>query len=222
MLTNEEMNMSIESMLEETLDYDDNQQPTTGTATTVVKSVQPNVIKSMSTPTTVSLSAGTKIKMIPSSQFVQLKSLPAQNKLVNYTLGKGSSISNISSSATNVASTSIGSIVKTVPPSSGQQVFTLKTPSGVTTQFMTAAAGNTTNASTTATAAAQPKYTVLKNGGAITMLQMSKNMPAAQPTVGSNMDLSNIIDMPIVFADNDGNFAEQQQQQQGDAIKTGK
>ncbi|XP_017866609.1 PREDICTED: KAT8 regulatory NSL complex subunit 3 isoform X3 [Drosophila arizonae] len=215
-LTNEEMNMSIESMLEETLDYDDNQQPTTGTATTVVKSVQPNVIKPVSTPTTVSLATGTKIKMIPSSQFVQLKSLPAQNKLVNYTIGKGSN-------AATAASTSIGSIVKTLPPSSGQQIFTLKAPSGVTTQFVTAAAANTANASSTAAAAAQQKYTVVKNASGITMLQMTKNMPAAQPTGGSNVDLSNIIDMPIVFADNEGNFAEQQQQQQqqqGDATKT--
>ncbi|XP_015019942.2 uncharacterized protein LOC6580862 isoform X5 [Drosophila mojavensis] len=214
-LTNEEMNMSIESMLEETLDYDDNQQPTTGTATTVVKSVQPNVIKPVSTPTTVSLATGTKIKMIPSSQFVQLKSLPAQNKLVNYTIGKGSS-------AATAASTSIGSIVKTLPPSSGQQIFTLKAPSGATTQFVTAAAANTANASSTAAAAAQQKYTVVKNASGITMLQMTKNVPAAQGTVGSNVDLSNIIDMPIVFADNEGNFAEQQQQQQqqGESTKT--
>ncbi|XP_017959678.1 KAT8 regulatory NSL complex subunit 3 isoform X5 [Drosophila navojoa] len=214
-LTNEEMNMSIESMLEETLDYDDNQQPTTGTATTVVKSVQPNVIKPVSTPTTVALATGTKIKMIPSSQFVQLKSLPAQNKLVNYTISKGSG-------AASVASTSIGSIVKTLPPSSGQQIFTLKAPSGLTTQFVTAAAGNTANASTPAAAATQQKYTVVKNSSGITMLQMTKNVPATQPTVGSNVDLSNIIDMPIVFADNEGNFAEQQQQQkqQGEPIKT--
>ncbi|XP_023161913.2 uncharacterized protein LOC111593403 isoform X3 [Drosophila hydei] len=218
-LTNEEMNMSIESMLEETLDYDDNQQHVSAPATAVGKQSQSNVIKPVSTPTTVALSTGTKIKMIPSSQFVQLKSLPTQNKLVNYTISKSS---NISSTPTTVASTSIGSIVKTLPASSGQQIFTLKTPSGLTTQFVTAASGNTSTAATAAAAAAQQKYTVVKNASGITMLQMTKNVSNTQSTVGNNMDLSNIIDMPIVFADNEGNFAEQQQQQhqQSESIKT--
>lgn len=215
--------MSIESMLEETLDYDDNQQHVSAPATGVGKQSQSNVIKPVSTPTTVALSTGTKIKMIPSSQFVQLKSLPTQNKLVNYTISKSS---NISSTPTTVASTSIGSIVKTLPASSGQQIFTLKTPSGLTTQFVTAASGNTSTAATAAAAAAQQKYTVVKNASGITMLQMTKNVSNTQSTVGNNMDLSNIIDMPIVFADNEGNFAEQQQQQQqhqqSESIKTGK
>ncbi|XP_064535878.1 KAT8 regulatory NSL complex subunit 3 isoform X6 [Drosophila montana] len=202
-LSNEEMNMSIESILEETLEYDDSQPSVPAPA--VVKPT-PSMVKPP--PTTVSLSTGTKIKMIPSSQFVQLKALPTQSKLVNYTISKNSN--NSSSSPTVAGTTSIGSIVKTLPASSGQQIFTLKTPTGQTTQFVTAAP---TGAASSTPSAAQQKYTVVKNASGITMLQMTKNMPAPSPSIANSMDLSNIIDMPIVFADNEGNFAEQQQQQ---------
>jgi len=187
------MNLSIESMLEETLDYDEGQQtvaPTVAKVTTTVAK-QP--------PTTVSLSSGTKIKMIPSSQFVQLKTLPTQSKVINYTISKN----NNSPTATGTTA-SIGSIVKTLPTSSGQQIFTLKTPTGQTTQFVTAASTSST--------AAQQKYTVIKNANGMTMLQLTKNVPAP-PAIASNVDLSNIIDMPIVFADNEGNIADQKQQQ---------
>jgi len=188
------MNLSIESILEETLDYDEGgQQSVAATITKVVPSVakQP--------PTTVSLTSGTKIKMIPSSQFVHLKTLPTQSKLINYTISK----SNNSTSAAG-SPASIGSIVKTIPNSSGQQIFTLKTPTGQTTQFVTAASSSSTTA--------QQKYTVIKNANGMTMLQLTKNVPAP-PAISSNVDLSNIIDMPIVFADNEGNIADQQQQQ---------
>ncbi|XP_060659842.1 KAT8 regulatory NSL complex subunit 3 isoform X2 [Drosophila nasuta] len=179
-LNNEEMNLSIENMLEETLEYEDGQQSVA--ATNVPKTPQ-NVTKAA--PTTVSLSSGTKIKMIPSSQFVQLKTLSSQ---------------------TAPTPTSIGSIVKTLPASSGQQIFTLKTPTGQTTQFVTAAAAPS---STT-----QQKYTVIKNSSGLAMLQLTKNVSAPQQNVVGNVDLSNIIDMPILFADNEGNIADQQQQQQ--------
>ncbi|KAL7736446.1 hypothetical protein ACLKA6_019653 [Drosophila palustris] len=192
-LSNDEMNLSIESMLEETLDYDEAQQTVAATVTKVT----PTVAKAP--PTTVSLSSGTKIKMIPSSQFVQLKTLPTQSKVINYTISK-----NNNSPTAAGAAASIGSIVKTLPTSSGQQIFTLKTPTGQTTQFVTAASSSS--------AAAQQKYTVIKNANGMTMLQLTKNVPAP-PAISSNVDLSNIIDMPIVFADNEGNIADQQQQQ---------
>ncbi|KAM8712201.1 hypothetical protein ACLKA7_012681 [Drosophila subpalustris] len=192
-LSNDEMNLSIESMLEETLDYDEGQQ----TVAATVPKVTPTVAKAP--PTTVSLSSGTKIKMIPSSQFVQLKTLPTQSKVINYTISK-----NNNSPTAAGAAASIGSIVKTLPTSSGQQIFTLKTPTGQTTQFVTAASSSS--------AAAQQKYTVIKNANGMTMLQLTKNVPAP-PAISSNVDLSNIIDMPIVFADNEGNIADQQQQQ---------
>ncbi|XP_034478251.1 KAT8 regulatory NSL complex subunit 3 isoform X2 [Drosophila innubila] len=199
-LSNDEMNLSIESMLEETLDYDEGQQtvaPTVAKVTTTVAKQQ---------PTTVSLSSGTKIKMIPSSQFVQLKTLPTQGKVINYTISKN----NNSPTATGTTA-SIGSIVKTLPTSSGQQIFTLKTPTGQTTQFVTAASTSST--------AAQQKYTVIKNANGMTMLQLTKNVPAP-PTISSNVDLSNIIDMPIVFADNEGNIADQKQQQSEQQLST--
>ncbi|XP_062136275.1 KAT8 regulatory NSL complex subunit 3 isoform X7 [Drosophila sulfurigaster albostrigata] len=195
-LNNEEMNLSIENMLEETLDYEDGQQSVA--ATNVPKTPQ-NVTKAA--PTTVSLSSGTKIKMIPSSQFVQLKTLSSQSKLINYTISK-----NTNASSAAATPTSIGSIVKTLPASSGQQIFTLKTPTGQTTQFVTAAAAPS---STT-----QQKYTVIKNSSGLAMLQLAKNVSAPQQNVAGNVDLSNIIDMPILFADNEGNIADQQQQQQ--------
>ncbi|XP_060659847.1 KAT8 regulatory NSL complex subunit 3 isoform X7 [Drosophila nasuta] len=195
-LNNEEMNLSIENMLEETLEYEDGQQSVA--ATNVPKTPQ-NVTKAA--PTTVSLSSGTKIKMIPSSQFVQLKTLSSQSKLINYTISK-----NTNASSAAPTPTSIGSIVKTLPASSGQQIFTLKTPTGQTTQFVTAAAAPS---STT-----QQKYTVIKNSSGLAMLQLTKNVSAPQQNVVGNVDLSNIIDMPILFADNEGNIADQQQQQQ--------
>ncbi|XP_032596948.1 KAT8 regulatory NSL complex subunit 3 isoform X2 [Drosophila grimshawi] len=221
-LSNEEMNMSIESILEE---YDDSQTlntvapPAAATlaggkgappvpATTVVKPSQ---------PTTVSLASGTKIKMIPPSQFVQLKSLPnSQTKLVNYTISKAGNGATMATAAASGGTTtaSIGSIVKTLPTStthSGHQVFTLKTPTGQTTQFQTAG-----GAVSTPVAAAQQKYTVIKNANGLTMLQVTKNVP----TTSSSVDYSNIIDMPIVFADNEGNISEQQQQQQQEQLKT--
>ncbi|KAH8299867.1 hypothetical protein KR044_007107, partial [Drosophila immigrans] len=197
-LNNEEMNMSIENMLEETLEYEDGQQPVF--APTIAK--VPQTVTKVA-PTTVALSSSTKIKMIPSSQFVQLKALTSQNKLINYTISKGNS--NSSATAT-VTPTSIGSIVKTLPTSSGQQIFTLKTPTGQTTQFVTAAAASSSTP--------QQKYTVIKNSSGVAMLQLTKNVSAPQQSIAGNMDLSNIIDMPIVFADNEGNIADQQQQQQ--------
>ncbi|XP_030388585.1 uncharacterized protein LOC115634813 isoform X2 [Scaptodrosophila lebanonensis] len=203
--SNEDLNMSMESILDENLDYED---VTMGDAAkgnvSMSKPIPSNTVgvapSSASTTTpknTVPLAAGTKIKMISSNQFVQLKSMPTQNKLINYTINKGSAVT---------TGNSIGSIVKTLPSSaSGQQIFTLKTPIGQTTHFVTAASP-----------AAQQKYTVVKNPNGTTTLQLTKNVPATTAVanaVSSGMDLSNIIDMPIVFADNDGNIAEQQEQQ---------
>ncbi|KAH8355137.1 hypothetical protein KR093_006607 [Drosophila rubida] len=204
-LNSEEMNLSIENMLEETLDYDDAQQPVaaaaaTATVVAAATAVKPPQAVIKAAPTTVALSSGTKIKMIPSSQFVQLKTLSSQNKLVNYTISKNNN------AGTAAVPTTIGSIVKTLPTSSGQQIFTLKTPTGQTTQFVTAAPASTSTA--------QQKYTVIKNASGLPMLQLTKNVSAPQSSVTGNMDLSNIIDMPIVFADNEGNIADQQQQQQ--------
>ncbi|XP_034652662.1 uncharacterized protein LOC117891344 isoform X5 [Drosophila subobscura] len=150
-------------------------------------------IKSL--PTTVNLAAGTKIKMIPSNQFVQLKSLTPQNKLINYTMNKPTTAA------------TIGSIVKTLPSSTagGQQYFTLKTPTGQTTKFVATASPVGAAAAAAAGGAATPqqKYTVFKNASGMTMLQLNKNQ-------SGNVDLSSIIDMPIVFADNEGNIPEGQ------------
>ncbi|BFG04340.1 uncharacterized protein DMAD_03340 [Drosophila madeirensis] len=149
-------------------------------------------IKSL--PTTVNLAAGTKIKMIPSSQFVQLKSLTPQNKLINYTMNKPTTAA------------TIGSIVKTLPSSTagGQQYFTLKTPTGQTTKFVaTASPVGAAAAAAGGAAPPQQKYTVFKNASGMTMLQLNKNQ-------SGNVDLSSIIDMPIVFADNEGNIPEGQ------------
>ncbi|XP_039227890.1 KAT8 regulatory NSL complex subunit 3 isoform X8 [Drosophila yakuba] len=185
------------------LDYEDG-QTTAGGSAGVPKVITPGVLGKQLPP--VNLAAGTKIKMIPSSQFVQIKSLPTQGKLINYTLNKPS---------VGTASTAtIGSIVKTLPGSSvgGQQIFTLKTPSGQTQQFATAATSSGASGSSTSTGTGQQKYTVFKNANGMTMLHLTKSVPTTASGSGSgNMDLSNIIDMPIVFADNEGNIPEHQQ-----------
>ncbi|XP_039481685.1 KAT8 regulatory NSL complex subunit 3 isoform X8 [Drosophila santomea] len=185
------------------LDYEDG-QTTAGGSAGVPKVITPGVLGKQLPP--VNLAAGTKIKMIPSSQFVQIKSLPTQGKLINYTLNKPS---------VGAASTAtIGSIVKTLPGSSvgGQQIFTLKTPSGQTQQFATAATSSGASGSSTSTGTGQQKYTVFKNANGMTMLHLTKSVPTTASGSGSgNMDLSNIIDMPIVFADNEGNIPEHQQ-----------
>jgi len=191
-------------MLDDALDYEDAQSTTGGSglggSAGVPKVITPGVLGKQLPA--VNLAAGTKIKMIPPNQFVQIsKPLSAQGKLINYTLNKP---------GVGTASTAtIGSIVKTLPSSSvsGQQIFTLKTPTGQTQQFATA--GSSTGAVNSSTGAGQQKYTVFKNANGMTMLHLTKSVPttAANSPSGS-MDLSNIIDMPIVFADNEGNIPE--------------
>nr|XP_016929226.1 KAT8 regulatory NSL complex subunit 3 isoform X3 [Drosophila suzukii] len=186
------------------LDYEDAQSTAGGSglggSAGVPKVITPGVLGKQLPA--VNLAAGTKIKMIPPNQFVQIsKPLSAQGKLINYTLNKP---------GVGTASTAtIGSIVKTLPSSSvsGQQIFTLKTPTGQTQQFATA--GSSTGAVNSSTGAGQQKYTVFKNANGMTMLHLTKSVPttAANSPSGS-MDLSNIIDMPIVFADNEGNIPE--------------
>ncbi|XP_050743816.1 uncharacterized protein LOC108036912 isoform X3 [Drosophila biarmipes] len=155
----------------------------------------------------VNLAAGTKIKMIPPNQFVQIsKPLSSQGKLINYTLSKPG--------GGTATTATIGSIVKTLPSSavSGQQIFTLKTPTGQTQQFATAGSSTGVVGSSTSTGAGQQKYTVFKNANGMTMLHLTKSVPTtAASSPSGNMDLSNIIDMPIVFADNEGNIPEHQQ-----------
>ncbi|XP_016973614.1 uncharacterized protein LOC108040603 isoform X8 [Drosophila rhopaloa] len=183
------------------LDYED-AQSTAGGSATLPKVITPGVLGKQLPP--VNLAAGTKIKMIPSNQFVQIKTLPSQSKLINYTMNKAGG------GPTSTAT--IGSIVKTLPSSSvgGQQIFTLKTPTGQTQQFATA--GSSTGAAGSSSATGQQKYTVFKNANGMTMLHLTKNVPTtANNSPSGNMDLSNIIDMPIVFADNEGNIPEHQQ-----------
>ncbi|XP_068146019.1 KAT8 regulatory NSL complex subunit 3 isoform X4 [Drosophila tropicalis] len=187
----------------ETLDYDD-PQPTTkssGSQQIVTKVVTPTGSKPLG-PQPVNLAAGTKIKMIPSNQFVHLKMPGSQGKLINYTINKS-----------GAAVPTIGSVVKTSSPTGGgtQQFITLKAP--VNQTAVAAAGGQIVSGS--------QKYTVYKNLNGMTMLQVAKSpastvsSPEAGQQVGSRqMDLSNIIDMPIVFADNEGNLADQAGKQQ--------
>ncbi|XP_017069292.1 KAT8 regulatory NSL complex subunit 3 isoform X7 [Drosophila eugracilis] len=192
----------------DSMDYEDGQSSAgvsgSGGSLGLSKMITTGVLGKQLPP--VNLAAGTKIKMIPSNQFVQIKSLPAQGKLINYTLNKGSGGS--ASTAT------IGSIVKTLPNTSvsGQQIFTLKTPTGQTQQFATAGSSTGVVGSSTSAASGQQKYTVFKNANGMTMLHLTKSAPTtANSSASGSMDLSNIIDMPIVFADNEGNIPEHQQ-----------
>ncbi|XP_073844658.1 reduction in Cnn dots 1 isoform X2 [Musca autumnalis] len=158
-----------------------------------------------------STAIGTKIKMIPSNQFVQLKPTTLQSQSKIYTIKTGSIVAQNQGSDL-LSGPRIGSIVTTSPSttSSGQHIFTLKTPNGQTTQFATAVGS-------------QQKYTVIKNTTGNTTLQLSGTAKTLHPigstSLGtgaattssastSNLDISNIIDMPIVFADNDGNISE--------------
>ncbi|XP_070068329.1 uncharacterized protein Rcd1 isoform X3 [Drosophila takahashii] len=189
---------------DDALDYEDAQSTTAGGSAGVPKVITPGVLGKQLPP--VNLAAGTKIKMIPSNQFVQIKHLPAQGKLINYTLNKPGG-------ATTSAAT-IGSIVKTLPSSSvgGQQIFTLKTPTGQTQQFATAGTSAGAVGSSATTGSGQQKYTVFKNANGMTMLHLTKSVPtSATNSPSGSVDLSNIIDMPIVFADNEGNIPEHQQ-----------
>ncbi|XP_017133088.1 uncharacterized protein LOC108149768 isoform X3 [Drosophila elegans] len=188
---------------DDALDYED-VQSTAGGSVALPKVINPNVLGKQLPP--VNLAAGTKIKMIPSNQFVQIKTLPSQNKLINYTMNKAGG--GPGSTAT------IGSIVKTLPSSTvvGQQIFTLKTPSGQTQQFATAAPSTSAAGTSSSSTTGQQKYTVFKNANGMTMLSLTKNVPTTTSSSSSgNLDLSNIIDMPIVFADNEGNIPEHQQ-----------
>ncbi|XP_041633162.1 KAT8 regulatory NSL complex subunit 3 isoform X4 [Drosophila kikkawai] len=211
-LSSEELNQSIEFILDEGEGYED-AAAATGTLAGSSGAFLPKVMKpggviSKQLPQ-VNLAVGTKIKMIPSSQFVQIKSLPPQSKLINYKPTSG---------ATNTSTGNMGGIVKTLPGSSsssgGQQIYTLKAPMGQTTQFTTAGPSSSSTSSSS-TAGGQQKYTVFKNANGMTMLQLTKPATATSSSSSSgNVDLANIIDMPIVFADNEGIISDQQQQQQ--------
>uniref|UniRef100_T1PBB4 Alpha/beta hydrolase n=1 Tax=Musca domestica TaxID=7370 RepID=T1PBB4_MUSDO len=176
---------------------------TTPLKTTVITAPQKQLVIGGASSTSI----GTKIKMIPSNQFVQLKPTTLQSQSKIYTIKTGSIVAQNQSDI--LSGPRIGSIVTTSPStsSSGQHIFTLKTPNGQTTQFATAVGS-------------QPKYTVLKNTTGNTTLQLSGTAKTLHPigstsmgsstpsTSSSNLDISNIIDMPIVFADNDGNISE--------------
>ncbi|XP_033252301.1 uncharacterized protein LOC117191586 [Drosophila miranda] len=194
------LNQSIEYLLDDSMDSDDTASASGGSVAGVGVAAgvaagagNPKVTTSVagafdmaykSQPTTVNLAAGTKIKMIPSSQFVQIKSLTPQNKLINYTVNKPSTT---------------GTIVKTLggPASGGQQYFTLKTSTGQTTKFV----ATSSPAGAAGATPPQQKYTVFKNASGMTMLQLNKNQL-------TGVDMSSIIDMPIMFADNEGNIPE--------------
>ncbi|XP_067627115.1 KAT8 regulatory NSL complex subunit 3 isoform X2 [Eurosta solidaginis] len=214
-ITNDDLNMAIQSILGDSTDQDSSMLNSSAESSQSIQKIVTNyeiVAPSKSTPIKTALlnpmqkqglPAGAKIKMIPSNQFVQLKP-PMQSQSKIYTI-------KTASMQQNSGSTSIGSIVSTSPNCSTtthqQQIFTLKSPNGQTTQFVTAAPPGTT----------QQKYTVLKNTSGGSNLQLANSPLSALKTTTnttvegistSNMDLSNIIDMPIVFADNDGNLSD--------------
>ncbi|KAH8254284.1 hypothetical protein KR032_009269, partial [Drosophila birchii] len=209
-LSSEELNQSIEFILDESEGYEDAAAAAAAarigagsgsSGAFLPKVIKPGGVLSKQLPP-VNLAVGTKIKMIPSSQFVQIKSLPPQSKLINYKPTSGS--------------TNAGNIVKALPGSSSsgvQHIYTVKTPTGQTTQFTTAGPSGSSTSSSSSPAGGQQKYTVFKNANGMTMLQLTK--PATASTTSSsaasgNVDLANIIDMPIVFADNEGNISDQQ------------
>lgn len=218
-ITNDDLNMAIQSLISDSNDPDNSLNTSSAStdsnpqklvtnfelvaqtkATTIKSTVLNNQQKQLiigSTP-----AVGTKIKMIPSNQFVQLKPSPIQSQSKIYTIKTGPVVG-VTQGDGNMGP-KIGSIVTTSPSntSSGQHIFTLKTPNGQTTQFATAVGG-------------QPKYTVIKNASGNTTLQLSAaktlhpvlNTPTTSASA-SNLDLSNIIDMPILFADNEGNISD--------------
>ncbi|XP_059225572.1 KAT8 regulatory NSL complex subunit 3 isoform X2 [Stomoxys calcitrans] len=226
MTTNDDLNMAMQSIMSDTNDgdsslntsttsTDSNSQKlvsnfeliaqsgkTTPLKTTLMNAPQKPLIIGGSSSTAV----GTKIKMIPSNQFVQIKPTTLQSQSKIYTIKPGSVLGQ--NQGEILGGPRIGSIVTTSPSSTtGQHIFTLKTPNGQTTQFATAV-GN------------QPKYTVLKNSTGKPTLQLSATAKTLHPiastsgaatsssSASSNLDLSNIIDMPIIFADNEGNLSE--------------
>ncbi|XP_017480243.1 PREDICTED: KAT8 regulatory NSL complex subunit 3 isoform X1 [Rhagoletis zephyria] len=217
-ITNEDLNMAIQSILGDSNEPDGSIHNSSTESSQGAHKIVTNyeiVAPSKSTPIKTALlnplqnkviPPGAKIKMIPSNQFVQLKP-PMQSQSKIYTIKTASMQQNNAS-----GSTSIGSIVSTSPASGTaahhqQQIFTLKSPNGQTTQFVTAAPPGTSN----------QKYTVVKNASGSTTLQLANtglsNVKSTATTLisgtsTSNLDLSNIIDMPIVFADNDGNLSD--------------
>ncbi|XP_014091919.3 KAT8 regulatory NSL complex subunit 3 isoform X2 [Bactrocera oleae] len=214
-ITNEDLNMAIQSILGDANEHDGSMQNSGNDTAQSAQKIVTNyeiVAPSKSTPIKTALMnplqkqtlpAGAKIKMIPSNQFVQLKP-PLQSQSKIYTIKTASMQQSSTSGNTN-----IGSIVSTSPTGSTvanhqQQIFTLKSPNGQTTQFVTAAPPGT----------AQQKYTVMKNVSGGTTLQIANAAfsgikgSTSNAASASNMDLSNIIDMPIVFADNEGNLSD--------------
>ncbi|KNC24103.1 hypothetical protein FF38_06286 [Lucilia cuprina] len=219
-ITNDDLNMAIQSLISDSNDTDLNTsnvstdsnpqkiitnfelvtQPTKTAPikTTTLLNTQQKQLIIGSTP-----AVGTKIKMIPSNQFVQLKPTSLQSQSKIYTIKTSPVVGSTPGDVTG--GPRIGSIVTTSPSttSTGQHIFTLKTPNGQTTQFATAVGG-------------QQKYTVIKNANGNSTLQLSSaktlhpvsTVSPSPSTSSSNLDLGNIIDMPILFADNEGNLSD--------------
>ncbi|XP_055854830.1 KAT8 regulatory NSL complex subunit 3 isoform X2 [Episyrphus balteatus] len=122
--------------------------------------------------------SNTKIKMIPSNQFVQLKP-PIQSQTKIYTIKPTSLAPSPTTSA---------------PTVSGSQIFTIKPNTSVNQAQIMSVGG-------------QSKFTILKTSPIKTGLGSTTIASSSSNTTTTN-DLTNIFDMPIIFADNDGNLTE--------------
>lgn len=133
-----------------------------------------------------------KMKMIPPNQFIQLK--PSQGATGG---PKIFTLKPAASGNTNTTTSSQIYTVKTpnVPQTKGNKVYTIKSNNG--TQILTT---QNTGQSVGSPIVISPKK--------FTLMKTLSSEPATGNT--SNVDLSNtnIFDIPIVFADNDGNLHE--------------
>lgn len=124
-----------------------------------------------------------KVKMVPPNQFVQLK--PGNME----SLGGSSQVYTIKSGTTISTPTKTPQLY-TIKTSSGNKVISMKKQSPQTPHLVTVSPSGFTN-----------KYTIMKS---------TKSIPTSSDGAGDKPDLTgtNIFDIPIVFADNEGNIHE--------------
>uniref|UniRef100_A0A1L8DJT7 Putative kat8 regulatory nsl complex subunit 3 isoform x2 n=1 Tax=Nyssomyia neivai TaxID=330878 RepID=A0A1L8DJT7_9DIPT len=154
----------------------------TGAVTTLVRG-NPNATTVSgvgSTPIVLPMIQRPKVKMVPSNQFVQLKPGGVEN------MGTTSQVYTIKSGGTVVTAAKTPQLY-TIKTSSGNKVISMKKQSPPAPQLVTMSSSGLPN-----------KFTIMK---------------ATKPIVSSSAekpDLSstNIFDIPIVFADNEGNIHE--------------
>uniref|UniRef100_A0A6B2EA73 Putative kat8 regulatory nsl complex subunit 3 isoform x4 n=1 Tax=Phlebotomus kandelakii TaxID=1109342 RepID=A0A6B2EA73_9DIPT len=162
-----------------------NPRISSGTVNSLVTARSPNsttVSGVGGTPIVLPIIQRPKVKMVPANQFVQLKPGNIDN------LGNTSQVYTIKS-GTTISAPSKTPQLYTIKTSSGSKVISMKKQSPPAPQLVTVSSSGLPN-----------KFTIMKTTKSVVASEGEKSQPDLTGT--------NIFDIPIVFADNEGNIHE--------------